>query len=245
MCSCVCVCVCVVCVYFRCCIVPYTLCISRIRERVWLRKSTSLIISVMSTETLHLESVLFLILYCIQSDLVQYFHRACVRQSYLKFPLLHSLPFLPTPLAPILTPLSPFHPIPPLPTPPLLPPFPTIYPLTPSPLPFLPYSFRKEYEPLNLSTLQHFIDSGRVDHSQPINMRTLHTAGAVGRIKHGVKLLAGVRLTMCVCVHPLLIRLFCIHPLHIPPHASNLHLFYVYFLQSDVVVIPFLLLLPF
>ena len=74
-------------------------------------------------------------------------------------------------------------------------PFPT-HPSPPLSSTYFTCSFRKEYEPLNLSTLQHFINSGRLDHSQPINMRTLHRAGAVGRIKHGVKLLAGVRLTM-------------------------------------------------
>lgn len=54
-------------------------------------------------------------------------------------------------------------------------------------------SFRREYEPLNLSKLQLWIDSGRIDPDMPINMYTLHQAGIVSRhIKHGVKLLGGV-----------------------------------------------------
>ena len=55
--------------------------------------------------------------------------------------------------------------------------------------------FRKEYVPLNLSTLQQFVDNGRLDASQPINMRTLVQSGAVGRrTRDGVKLLA----TVCI-----------------------------------------------
>ncbi len=54
--------------------------------------------------------------------------------------------------------------------------------------------FQIKYEPLNLNRLQHLIDSGRIDVSKPINMQTLHLSGAVGKIRHGVKLLADVRL---------------------------------------------------
>jgi large subunit ribosomal protein L15 len=46
------------------------------------------------------------------------------------------------------------------------------------------------YVPLNLNRVQYLIDSGRIDASQPVNMHTLQQSGAVGRIKHGVKLLA-------------------------------------------------------
>lgn len=52
--------------------------------------------------------------------------------------------------------------------------------------------FQIRYEPLNLNRLQHFIDSGRIDPSKPINMHTLYWSGAVGKIEHGVKLLADV-----------------------------------------------------
>ena len=55
--------------------------------------------------------------------------------------------------------------------------------------------FQIRYEALNLNRLQYFIDSGRIDPSKPINMRTLCSSGAVGRIEHGVKLLADVSLS--------------------------------------------------
>ena len=59
------------------------------------------------------------------------------------------------------------------------------------------YRFQIEYEPLNLNRLQYLIDGGRIDASQPITMHTLHKAGAVGKIKHGVKLLADVSVLKC------------------------------------------------
>ena len=52
--------------------------------------------------------------------------------------------------------------------------------------------FQIRYEPLNLNRLQYFIDSGRIDPSKPINMHTLYWSGAVGKLEHGVKLLADV-----------------------------------------------------
>jgi large subunit ribosomal protein L15 len=52
--------------------------------------------------------------------------------------------------------------------------------------------FQIRYEPLNLNRLQYFIDSGRIDPAKPINMHTLYWSGAVGKIEHGVKLLADV-----------------------------------------------------
>lgn len=52
--------------------------------------------------------------------------------------------------------------------------------------------FQIRHEPLNLNRLQYFIDSGRIDPSKPINMHTLYWSGAVGKIEHGVKLLADV-----------------------------------------------------
>ena len=57
---------------------------------------------------------------------------------------------------------------------------------------FLCHRFQIRYEPLNLNRLQYLIDSGRIDASKPINMHTLYWSGAVGKIEHGVKLLADV-----------------------------------------------------
>lgn len=53
-----------------------------------------------------------------------------------------------------------------------------------------------EYAPLNLSRLQFWIDTGRIDATQKITMKTLVDSGCVGRIRklqRGVKLLGDVR----------------------------------------------------
>ncbi len=64
------------------------------------------------------------------------------------------------------------------------------------------FRFQIKYEPLNLNRLQYLIDSGRIDASKPINMHTLYWSGAIGKIEHGVKLLADVSphyiLRLCV-----------------------------------------------
>jgi large subunit ribosomal protein L15 len=49
--------------------------------------------------------------------------------------------------------------------------------------------FHKEYVPLNVGTLQWYIDNGRIDPSKPIDMHTLKKAGVAKKIKHGIKLL--------------------------------------------------------
>lgn len=46
--------------------------------------------------------------------------------------------------------------------------------------------------PLNLNRLQYFIDCGRIDISEPINMNTLWATGAVSRVGDGVCLLGTV-----------------------------------------------------
>ena len=55
------------------------------------------------------------------------------------------------------------------------------------------HRFRREYAPLNLNQLQHAIDTGRIDPSQPITLKTLKDSGIVRRFHDGVKLLANVR----------------------------------------------------
>ena len=47
-----------------------------------------------------------------------------------------------------------------------------------------------EYVPVNLGTIQDFVERGRLDASHPITMRDLHQAGILNKVKHGVKLLA-------------------------------------------------------
>ena len=54
------------------------------------------------------------------------------------------------------------------------------------------YRNQIRHVPLNLNRLQYFIDSGRLDSSRPINMYSLQQSGVVGRVEHGVKLLATV-----------------------------------------------------
>ena len=44
--------------------------------------------------------------------------------------------------------------------------------------------------PLNLHTLQSWIDQGRIDPSRPITLKELRESNCVGKIKDGVKLLA-------------------------------------------------------
>ena len=53
-------------------------------------------------------------------------------------------------------------------------------------------SFAMEFEPLNLHKLQTFIERGKVDASQPIDMRVLLEAGVIGKPVDGVKLLGDV-----------------------------------------------------
>lgn len=52
---------------------------------------------------------------------------------------------------------------------------------------------RQEMTPLNLDRLQHWIDRGLIDPTQPITMKELFATRCVHGIKDGVKLLADVR----------------------------------------------------
>lgn len=62
--------------------------------------------------------------------------------------------------------------------------------------------FSRIYRPLNLDTLQQWIESGRLDPSQKITMRELRASNAVGRkIADGVKLLSRGASTFAVPVH--------------------------------------------
>uniref|UniRef100_A0A1D1Z780 54S ribosomal protein L10, mitochondrial n=1 Tax=Anthurium amnicola TaxID=1678845 RepID=A0A1D1Z780_9ARAE len=50
--------------------------------------------------------------------------------------------------------------------------------------------FKKTWAPLNLDRLQHWINNGRIDPSQPITMKHLLDSRCVRGVKDGVKLLA-------------------------------------------------------
>ena len=54
-------------------------------------------------------------------------------------------------------------------------------------------SLRQEMTPLNLDRLQHWIDRGLIDPTQPITMKELFETRCVHGIKDGVKLLGDVR----------------------------------------------------
>ena len=56
-----------------------------------------------------------------------------------------------------------------------------------------PHSSIPRYTPLNLSTLQSWIDQGRLDPTKPITMKELLDSNAVHSIKDGVVLLGRVR----------------------------------------------------
>ena len=45
---------------------------------------------------------------------------------------------------------------------------------------------------INLGRLQHLIDTGRIDPSQPITVKSLYDAG-ITNLQDGVKILAGVQ----------------------------------------------------
>ena len=50
--------------------------------------------------------------------------------------------------------------------------------------------FKKQFDIVNLGSLQTFVDAGKLDVSQPITVKVLRAAGLVGNAKHGVRLLA-------------------------------------------------------
>ncbi len=62
--------------------------------------------------------------------------------------------------------------------------------------------FRKEYAPINLSTLEQAIAAGRLDAAQPITEETLRAAGLVRRSKKlaGVRLLAKGEVTRALTI---------------------------------------------
>lgn len=48
----------------------------------------------------------------------------------------------------------------------------------------------KMLQGINLGRIAYFIEKGIIDHTQPITMKTLRDAGAVSKIKNGIKILA-------------------------------------------------------
>ena len=54
------------------------------------------------------------------------------------------------------------------------------------------FSHKKEFSLINLGRIQHLIDTGRIDASKPITLKTLYDAG-IQNLQDGVKILAGVK----------------------------------------------------
>ncbi len=59
------------------------------------------------------------------------------------------------------------------------------------------HRFTARFVPVNLSQLQWWIDTGRIDPTQKITMKTMRDAGLISKLtksyEHGVKLLGDVR----------------------------------------------------
>ncbi|MCC7271327.1 MAG: 50S ribosomal protein L15 [Alphaproteobacteria bacterium] len=60
--------------------------------------------------------------------------------------------------------------------------------------------FRKEYELINLGRLQKAIDAGKLDVAQTIDAAVLRTAGLVGKVRDGIRLLAKGEITAAVTI---------------------------------------------
>lgn len=61
--------------------------------------------------------------------------------------------------------------------------------------------FRKQYDIINLGTLQASIDAGRVDAKKPVDVAVLRAAGLVGKAKDGVRLLGHGELKVKLEIH--------------------------------------------
>ena len=61
--------------------------------------------------------------------------------------------------------------------------------------------FRKRYVEVNIGNIQKSIDEGRIDASKPINTAVLQTAGLVGKLKDGIRLLGNGDVTAKINIH--------------------------------------------
>jgi large subunit ribosomal protein L15 len=60
--------------------------------------------------------------------------------------------------------------------------------------------FRKTYAPVNLAALDAAINSGKIDHSQPITEVTLYAAGLASNDKDGVRLLGEGKISRAITI---------------------------------------------
>ena len=61
--------------------------------------------------------------------------------------------------------------------------------------------FRKKYVEVNIGNIQKSIDEGRIDASKPIDTAVLQTAGLVGKLKDGIRLLGNGDVTAKINIH--------------------------------------------
>ena len=61
--------------------------------------------------------------------------------------------------------------------------------------------FRKRYVEVNIGNIQKSIDEGRIDASKPIDTAVLQTAGLVGKLKDGIRLLGNGDVTAKINIH--------------------------------------------
>ena len=61
--------------------------------------------------------------------------------------------------------------------------------------------FRKRYAEVNIGNIQKSIDEGRIDASKPIDTAVLQSAGLVGKLKDGIRLLGNGDVTAKINIH--------------------------------------------
>ena len=61
--------------------------------------------------------------------------------------------------------------------------------------------FRKRYVEVNIGNIQKSIDEGRIDASKPIDTTALQSAGLVGKLKDGIRLLGNGNVTAKINIH--------------------------------------------
>ena len=61
--------------------------------------------------------------------------------------------------------------------------------------------FRKNYIEVNIGEIQKAIDDGKIDPSNPVDVNALRSAGLVGKIKDGIRLLGNGNISSKIEVH--------------------------------------------
>ena len=61
--------------------------------------------------------------------------------------------------------------------------------------------FRKKYIEVNIGEIQKAIDDGKIDPSNPVDVNALRSAGLVGKLKDGVRLLGNGNISSKIEVH--------------------------------------------